>query len=270
MVRDPLKRINTGDNTPAIIYYDVVPGDVLEIELAAKGFGSENMSATKMLKPSDGKAGVKAFVIDTILKAGSNPCPPIVVGVGIGGTIDKAAQIAKRALFRDLGEPNTDEDVRLLEEELFSEINALGIGPQGLVDGLRRADDGVVADHADRLADHGLGDGGVEVDTAGPASGVVVVDGDRRDATVLDQQELEVLAADDGRTVRGDAHLELRTDVGGGDRTAVEGDLHLTGGGNPGGAGPGSGDLRRHDGGGLGGAGQASDQSGAGGNGGND
>ena len=132
VVRDPLKRINTGDNTPAIIYYDVVPGDVLEIELAAKGFGSENMSATKMLKPSDGKAGVKAFVIDTILKAGSNPCPPIVVGVGIGGTIDKAAQIAKRALFRDLGEPNTDEDVRLLEEELLSEINALGIGPQGL------------------------------------------------------------------------------------------------------------------------------------------
>lgn len=132
VVSDPLKRVNTGDNTPAIIYYDVVPGDVLEIELAAKGFGSENMSATKMLKPSDGKNGVKAFVIETILRAGSNPCPPIVVGVGIGGTIDKAAQIAKRALFRDLGKPNADDDICALEKELLTEINTLGIGPQGL------------------------------------------------------------------------------------------------------------------------------------------
>ena len=108
VVRDPLDRVNTGDNTPAVITYDIVPGDKIEITLAPKGFGSENMSAIKMLRPSDGVEGVKDFVLKTVEAAGPNPCPPIVVGVGIGGTFDKAASLAKRALLRDADSSHPD------------------------------------------------------------------------------------------------------------------------------------------------------------------
>ena len=131
VVSCPLQRKNTGDNTPAIIYYDLVEGDQLKITLAAKGFGSENMSGVKMLKPIEGAEGVTSFVLETIQKAGGNCCPPIIVGVGIGGTFDKATQIAKRALLRKVGERNEDEGIALLEEDLLTEINNLGIGPQG-------------------------------------------------------------------------------------------------------------------------------------------
>ena len=131
VVRDPLDRVNTGDNTPAMIYYDIVPGDKLEITVAPKGFGSENMSKIAMLRPSDGIEGVKNFVIKAVEEAGPNPCPPIVVGVGIGGTFDKAAYLAKRALLRPLDERNASEFYADLECELLEKINALGIGPQG-------------------------------------------------------------------------------------------------------------------------------------------
>lgn len=128
----PIDRKNTKDNTPAIIHYDIVDGENLEIEYAAKGFGSENMSRMKMLKPSDGLEGIKEFILDTVYKAGPNPCPPIVVGVGIGGTVDKCAQIAKKALFREIGEHNSDEFIKNLEEETLEKVNELGIGVQGL------------------------------------------------------------------------------------------------------------------------------------------
>ena len=131
-VVSPITRVNTKDNTPAIIHYEMVNGDKLKIEYAPKGFGSENMSKLKMLKPSDGIKGVKQFIVDTVSEAGPNPCPPIVVGVGIGGTVDKCAQIAKKALFRSVGEHNKDEMIADLEKELIKKINALGIGPQGL------------------------------------------------------------------------------------------------------------------------------------------
>lgn len=131
-VVDPISRINTKDNTPAIIHYEVTKGDELVIEFAPKGFGSENMSKLKMLKPSDGIDGVKQFIIDAVSDAGPNPCPPIVVGVGIGGTIDKCAQISKKALFRDVGNRNKDDNIAELEIELLKKINDLGIGPQGL------------------------------------------------------------------------------------------------------------------------------------------
>ena len=131
VVRDPLDRVNTGDNTPAMIYYEIVDGDRLQITIAPKGFGSENMSRIAMLSPSDGVAGVIDFVVRTVKEAGPNPCPPIVVGVGIGGTFDKAAYLAKKALLRPLDEPNPDEYYRALEAELLERINALGIGPQG-------------------------------------------------------------------------------------------------------------------------------------------
>lgn len=130
-VADPLRRTNTGDNTPAMIYYEIVKGDGLKITVAPKGFGSENMSAIKMLVPADGIEGVKKFVLDTVANAGPNPCPPIVVGVGIGGTFDKAALLAKKALLRDVSRPNEDPFYRRLEEELLEKINQLGIGPQG-------------------------------------------------------------------------------------------------------------------------------------------
>ena len=131
VVRDPLDRVNTGDNTPAMIYYDLVPGEQVKITVAPKGFGSENMSQTKMLRPSDGLQGVKEFVVRVVEEAGPNPCPPIVVGVGIGGTFDKAAYMAKKALLRDATERNPDAFYGALETELLESINKLGIGPQG-------------------------------------------------------------------------------------------------------------------------------------------
>ncbi len=131
VVRDPIDRVNTGDNTPAMIYYDIVPGDKIEITVAPKGFGSENMSRIAMLRPSDGLQGVKDFVVKAVEEAGPNPCPPIVVGVGIGGTFDKAAYLAKKALIRSVDVPNEDPFYANLEKELLEEINNLGIGPQG-------------------------------------------------------------------------------------------------------------------------------------------
>lgn len=130
-VKDPIKRVNTNDNTPAVIYYDIVSGDKLKITVAPKGFGSENMSQIKMLRPSDGIEGVKEFILRVVEEGGPNPCPPIVVGVGIGGTFDKAATIAKKALMRDLSTRNSDPFYAELEIELLEKINALGIGPQG-------------------------------------------------------------------------------------------------------------------------------------------
>ncbi|SFJ67104.1 fumarate hydratase subunit alpha [Terrisporobacter glycolicus] len=131
-VVSPITRINTEDNTPAIIHYEMVKGDKIKIQYAPKGFGSENMSQLKMLKPSDGIEGVKEFIVKTVSEAGPNPCPPIVVGVGIGGTVDKCAQIAKKALFRDIGTHSEDEMIADLEKEMIKKINDLGIGPQGL------------------------------------------------------------------------------------------------------------------------------------------
>lgn len=131
-VNDPfIVRKNTGDNTPAIIHTKIVPGDKVKLILAPKGGGSENMSALAMLKPSDGVNGIKKFVLDTVDKAGSNPCPPIIVGIGIGGTIEKTTLIAKQSLLRTVGEHNSNPEVAKLEEELLEEINKLGIGPQG-------------------------------------------------------------------------------------------------------------------------------------------
>ncbi|RBP65944.1 fumarate hydratase subunit alpha [Alkalibaculum bacchi] len=131
VVKDPLNRINTKDNTPAIIYYHIVEGDQLKITVAPKGFGSENMSQIKMLKPSDGIEGVKDFVLQVVREAGPNPCPPIVVGIGIGGTFDRAANLAKKALLRPLSEDHPDGFYKGLEADLLEEINKLGIGPQG-------------------------------------------------------------------------------------------------------------------------------------------
>ena len=131
VVRDPLDRVNTGDNTPAMLYYEIVPGDKLEITVAPKGFGSENMSQIRMLKPSDGLQGVKDFVCKVVEDAGPNPCPPIVVGVGVGGTFDKAAYLAKRALMRSVDQRNPDPFYANLEEEMLEAVNRLGIGPQG-------------------------------------------------------------------------------------------------------------------------------------------
>ena len=131
VVRDPLRRVNTGDNTPAMLYTELVPGDRIELTVAPKGFGSENMSRLAMLKPSDGVEGVKAFILKTVEEAGPNPCPPIVVGVGLGGTFDKAAYLAKKALMRSVDARNPDPYYADLEAELLEKINALGIGPQG-------------------------------------------------------------------------------------------------------------------------------------------
>ena len=129
VVKDPLHRVNTNDNTPALIYYNMVPGDKVKITVAPKGFGSENMSRIAMLKPSDGLEGVKNFVLETVRMAGPNPCPPI--GIGIGGSFDKAAYLAKKALIRPVNENNTDEFYGNLEKELLEEVNKIGIGPQG-------------------------------------------------------------------------------------------------------------------------------------------
>ncbi|HHY81596.1 MAG TPA: fumarate hydratase [Clostridiales bacterium] len=131
-VLDPLKRTNTGDNTPAVIHYEIVEGDQLKIAVAPKGFGSENMSRLTMLKPSDGVEGIKRFVLDTVIQAGANPCPPIILGIGIGGTMEKAAFLAKKALLREAGKPNPKPEIAGLEQELLQAINNTGIGPQGL------------------------------------------------------------------------------------------------------------------------------------------
>ena len=131
VVSDPIERVNSGDNTPAMLYTELVPGDRVTVTVAPKGFGSENMSRIAMLRPSDALEGVKRFILDTVEQAGPNPCPPIVVGVGIGGTFDKCALLAKKALLRDLGSPNPQPFYAALERELLERINALGIGPQG-------------------------------------------------------------------------------------------------------------------------------------------
>ena len=133
VVDDPLfSRINTNDNTPAIIHTDIVSGDGVRITVAPKGFGSENMSAIKMLKPADGVNGVKEFIIETVKKAGPNPCPPIIVGVGIGGTFEKVAYLSKKALTREIGVQNKDKRYAELEKDLLNTINTLNIGPAGL------------------------------------------------------------------------------------------------------------------------------------------
>lgn len=132
IVGDPLRRVNTGDNTPAAITLRLVPGDACKITVAPKGFGSENMSKIAMLKPADGVEGVKAFILKTVREAGPNPCPPMVVGVGIGGTFDKCAQLSKFALMRELGQPNPHSDYAALERELLASINKMDIGPAGL------------------------------------------------------------------------------------------------------------------------------------------
>lgn len=131
VVADPVRRGNTGDNTPAMLYTEIVPGDHVKITVAPKGFGSENMSTIRMFKPSAGLQGIKDFILETVENAGPNPCPPMVVGVGIGGTFDKAALLAKKALMRPLDVPNADPFYADLEKEMLEKVNALGIGPQG-------------------------------------------------------------------------------------------------------------------------------------------
>ncbi len=131
VVADPVRRGNTGDNTPAVLYTEIVPGDKVKVTVGPKGFGSENMSAIRMFKPSAGIEGIKNFILETVETAGPNPCPPMVVGVGIGGTFDKAALLAKKALMRPLDSSHPDPYYADLEKEMLEKINALGIGPQG-------------------------------------------------------------------------------------------------------------------------------------------
>lgn len=131
IVADPIQRINTKDNTPGVIHYEITPGDKVEITVAPKGFGSENMSRIYMLKPSDGVEGIKQAVLETVKLAGPNACPPIVVGVGIGGSFEKCTLLSKKALTRSLDKPSDKEHIRKLEEELLEEINQLKIGPGG-------------------------------------------------------------------------------------------------------------------------------------------
>lgn len=131
VVADPVRRGNTGDNTPAMIYTEIVPGENVKITVGPKGFGSENMSAIRMFKPSAGLQGIKDFILETVEAAGPNPCPPMVVGVGIGGTFDKAALLAKKALMRPIDTSNPDPFYADLEEEMLEKVNKLGIGPQG-------------------------------------------------------------------------------------------------------------------------------------------
>lgn len=131
ILSDPFKRVNTKDNTPAFITFDIVPGDNLKITVVPKGGGSENMSTIKMFPPSAGPEGVSDFVVDWVLKSGANPCPPIIVGVGIGGTFDRCALIAKKALLREIGSTHPDPFYADMEKELLTRINKLGIGPQG-------------------------------------------------------------------------------------------------------------------------------------------
>ena len=131
VVKDPVRRGNTGDNTPAMIYTEIVPGEQIKITVGPKGFGSENMSAIRMFKPSAGLQGIKDFILETVETAGPNPCPPMVVGVGIGGTFDKAALLAKKALMRPIDSENPDPFYADLEKEMLEKVNKLGIGPQG-------------------------------------------------------------------------------------------------------------------------------------------
>lgn len=131
VVKDPVRRGNTGDNTPAMLYTEIVPGENIKITVGPKGFGSENMSAIRMFKPSAGIEGIKDFILETVETAGPNPCPPMVVGVGIGGTFDKAALLAKKALMRPVDSENADPYYADLEKEMLEKINQLGIGPQG-------------------------------------------------------------------------------------------------------------------------------------------
>ena len=131
VVADPIRRGNTGDNTPAMLYTEIVPGDQVKITVGPKGFGSENMSQLRMFKPSAGLQGIKDFILEVVEAAGPNPCPPIVVGVGIGGTFDKAALLAKKAIMRPLDQRNPDPFYADLEAEMLEKVNALGIGPQG-------------------------------------------------------------------------------------------------------------------------------------------
>ena len=132
VVSDPIIRKNTGDNTPAVILWDMVPGDKVDVTVAPKGFGSENMSSLTMLSPSDGVSGIKEAVISTVKKAGPNPCPPVILGIGLGGTMDLAARLSKLALLRPLGEESELDHIRDLERDLMDEINRLDIGPAGL------------------------------------------------------------------------------------------------------------------------------------------
>ena len=126
-----LRRVNRGDNTPAIVYTDIVPGDALKITVCPKGGGSENMSALGMLTPSQGREGVKRFIVEAVRKAGANPCPPVIVGCAVGGTAEQCMLLAKKSLLRTVGEPNPDPEAAKLEQELLEEINSLGIGTQG-------------------------------------------------------------------------------------------------------------------------------------------
>ena len=132
IVKNPIDRINTGDNTPAVIHTDIVPGDKLKITFDAKGGGCENMSRSAMLTPAQGREGVINFVVETVKTAGANPCPPIIVGVGLGGTFDYSTLLAKKAILRPVGSYNKDDTIAKLEIELLDKINKLGIGPQGL------------------------------------------------------------------------------------------------------------------------------------------
>lgn len=131
VVKDPVRRGNTGDNTPAMLYTEIVPGENIKITVGPKGFGSENMSAIRMFKPSAGLQGIKDFIIETVETAGPNPCPPMMIGVGIGGTFDKAAYLAKKALMRPIDTSNPDPFYADLEKEMLEKVNELGIGPQG-------------------------------------------------------------------------------------------------------------------------------------------
>ena len=132
VLNDPLDRKNTGDNTPAVVHLELVPGDQLEIIVAPKGGGSENMSTVRMLTPAVGRQGVIDFVVDWVKQAGGKPCPPVIVGVGLGGTFEMAALLAKRALLREVGEPSPDADTAALEQKLLANINALDVGPMGM------------------------------------------------------------------------------------------------------------------------------------------
>lgn len=132
VVNNPIERINTKDNTPAIIYYNIVDGEKIKLSVCLKGAGSENMSKTRMLNPSDGIDGIKKFIVDSIIEAGGRPCPPLVLGIGIGGTMDKAAIMSKEALLRDLNDESENEAIRNLEKELLDLVNKTHVGPMGL------------------------------------------------------------------------------------------------------------------------------------------